>query len=129
MRYHLFTMTKFQDLSAFTSKDVRDAIERNDHEELALVPITAAMLSPDLGPAMEVCIELAASGDPAVRGNALISLGHLARRFRSLDEVRVRPLVEAGLRDPDERLRTLAKSAADEIHQFLHWSFDGHSFG
>ncbi len=120
---------KFQDLSSFTAADVRAAIERNDRSELPLVPVTVAMLSPDLGLAMEVCIELATSGNSAVRGNALISLGHLARRFRSLDEARVRPLIEAALRDPDSSVRALAKSAADEIHQFLHWSIAGHQYG
>ncbi len=122
-------MTRFQDLSSFTAEDVRAAILRNDGNELPLVPLTVAMLSPDLAPAMDVCIELAASENAAVRGNALISLGHLARRFRTLDEARVRPLIEAGLRDPDGTVRTLAKSAADEIHQFLHWSIAGHTYG
>ncbi len=122
-------MTRFQDLSSFTAEDVRAAILRNDGNELPLVPLTVAMLSPDLGPAMDVCIELAASENAAVRGNALISLGHLARRFRSLDEARVRPIIEAGLGDQDSTVRMLAKSAADEIHQFLHWSISGHTYG
>ncbi len=122
-------MNRFQDLSSFTTEDVREAIRRNDRDELPLVPVTVAMLSPELGPAMDVCIELAASSDALVRGNALISLGHLARRFRSLDEPRVRPLIEAGLRDPDSSVQMLAKSAADEIHQFLHWTIAGHTYG
>jgi len=122
-------MTRLQDLHTFTNSDVRAAIDRNDLEELPLVPITVAMTCPELGPAMDVCIELAGSRITAVRGNALVSLGHLARRFRSLDESRVRPLIEAGLADPDETVRVLAKSAADEIHQFLHWTISGHRYG
>lgn len=129
--YDFSTMTgmKFQDLSSFTAADVRAAIERNDREELPLVPITVALLSPDLDLAMDVCIELAGSAVASVRGNALTSLGHLARRFRSLDERRVRPLIEAGLKDNESSVRALAKSAADEIHQFLHWKMDGHQYG
>ncbi len=122
-------MIKFQDRSSYTEADVRAAIDRNDRTELPLVPVTVAMLSPDLVPAMEVCIELASNMDVSVRGNALISLGHLARRFRSLDELRVKPLLEAGLADPDVSVRALAKSAADEIHQFLHWTIAGHHYG
>ncbi len=120
---------KFQDRSSYTEADLREAIDRNDMAELPLVPITVAMLSPDLAPAMETCIELAGSGMPGVRGNALVSLAHLARRFRSLDEARVKPLLESGLRDSDASVRELAKSAADEIHQFLHWTIAGHTYG
>ncbi len=122
-------MTLFQDLSSFTADDIRAAIDRNDPAELPLVPVTVALLSPALGPAMSVCIELASHENASVRGNALISLGHLARRFRSLQEEAVRPLIEAGLRDADAGVRALAKSAADEVHQFLHWNISGHTYG
>jgi HEAT repeat protein len=122
-------MTRFQDLATFTLDDVRAAIARNSPDELPLVPLTVAMISADLAPALEVLIELAGAENAQVRGNALISLGHLARRFRALDEARVRPLIETGLADPDASVRALAKSAADEIHQFLHWTFAGHVYG
>jgi hypothetical protein len=58
-----------------------------------------------------------------------MSLGHLARRFRTLDEKTVKPIIEQALLDKDEYIRMNAKSAADEIHQFLHWKIDGHSYG
>ena len=56
-------MTRFQDLPSFTAEDVRAAICRDDKDELPLVPVTVAMLSPELGPAMDVCIELAVSSE------------------------------------------------------------------
>lgn len=119
----------FQDLSAFSSEDVEAAICRNDPRELPLVPVTIALLADGPSPAQDLCIRLAHHAAPLVRGNAVIALGHLARRFRVLDEIRVRPLIEAALADPEPRVRVLAKSAADEIHQFLHWTIAGHSFG
>ena len=64
-----------------------------------------------------------------VRGNAVLSFEHLARRFRKLDERTVRPLIESALNDPREYVRVLAKSAADEIHQFLGWEIAGHIYG
>lgn len=120
---------RFQDLASFTAADVDAAIGRNDLAELALVPITVALLAQDLAMATDICCRLAVHEDPAVRGNAIASLGHLARRFRVLDERRVRPLLEAGLRDPDAYVRSNAKSAADEAHQFLHWTIAGHVYG
>ena len=121
--------TRFQDLESFSRADIESAIGRNDPEELPLVPLTVALLAAEPALAEETCIRLAGHGDPAVRGNALVALGHVARRFRRLDESRVRPLLEAGLRDADPAVRALAKSAADEVHQFLHWTITGHVYG
>jgi HEAT repeat protein len=120
---------RFQDLESFTAADVEAALQRNDPSELALVPITAALLARDVALAMDVCCRLARDPAPPVRGSAVVSLGHLARRFGMLDEHRVRPLLEEALRDPDEGVRSLAKSAADEVHQFLHWTIAGHTYG
>jgi hypothetical protein len=122
-------MIKFQDLESFTTEDIEAAVARNSPDELPLVPITAALLSPDPGNVTAVCIHLTAHEDPKVRGNAIVSIGHLARRFRDLDEMRVKPVIENALHDQDEFVRSSAGSAADEIHQFLHWTIAGHRYG
>jgi len=120
---------RFQDLDSFTQADIEAALARNDPEELALVSVTAALLAREADLAADVCCRLARSTDPAVRGNAVVSLGHLARRFRRLDESCVKPLLEEALQDADGTVRALAKSAADEVHQFLHWQIAGHAYG
>jgi hypothetical protein len=120
---------RFQDLETFTSEDIEAALDRNAPDELRFVPLTVAMASPDPHTAVDVCIRLARHDDAAVRGNAIVSLGHIARRFRSLDERTVKPLIEEALRDPDGSVRVLARSAADEIHQFLFWNIEGHTYG
>jgi HEAT repeat protein len=120
---------RFQDLETFTAGDVEAAIMRNDPEELPLVPITVAMLSPGPAYAAEVCARLAGHDDPAVRGNAVVALGHLVRRFSSLDERQFKPIIETALLDSQEYVRNSAKSAADEMHQFLHWTIAGHIYG
>lgn len=122
-------MTRFQDLHAITSADLDAAIDRNDPDELLLVPITAALLAADPGLAAGACVRLSRHAVPGIRANAIVSLGHLARRFRVLDEQQARPVIEMGLRDDDEEVRSAAGSAADEIHQFLHWTFPGHIYG
>ncbi len=120
---------KFQDLESFDIKDVDAAISRNDADELQLVPVTVAISFSDRSYAEEVCLRLSLHSDSKVRGNAVMSLGHLARRFRKLDEETVKPVIESALRDPDEYVRVHAKSAADEIHQFLCWNIAGHIYG
>lgn len=120
---------RFEDLAHFTRNDVDAAIERNDPDELQLVPVTVALSSSELALAQDVCLKLCTHEHFKVRGNAVMSLGHLARRFRALDEDKVRPVLESALNDKDDYVKTLAKSAADEIHQFLHWQFSGHIYG
>ena len=120
---------KFQDLDHFTDDDITAALQRNDPDELQLVSLTVALTATDPYAAAPLCIRLCSHGDKRVKGNALVSLGHLARRFRFLDEDSVKPIIESGLKDPDEYVRMSAKSAADEIHQFLHWTIAGHAYG
>ena len=122
-------VVRFQDLEQFTNDDIEAAIRRNAPDELPLVPIVIALSSNDRVLAMTVCVRLAPHPDPAVRGNAVMSLGHLARRFGVLDELLVKPLIEQALLDKNEQVRCMAKSAADEIHQFLHWTISGHVYG
>jgi HEAT repeat protein len=121
--------SKFQDLEAPAPKDVHAALLRNDAEELRLMAITIALSGLDFNLTQTVCIRLASFPDSQVRGNALVSLGHLARRFGQLDEQAVRPLIESALHDGDAYVRERAKSAADEIHQFLYWNIRGHDYG
>jgi len=122
-------MKKFQDLDTFTERDVEAALRRNADDELPFVPLTIALAAADPAYAQQVCLRLAADPRAMVRGNAIASLGHLARRFRSLDELPVARVIEAGLVDNDEYVRLSAKSAADEIHQFLGWTFHNHVYG
>jgi hypothetical protein len=122
-------MIKFQDLDTFTELDVEEALRRNADGELPLVSITIALAAADPAYAQQVCLRLAADPRANVRGNALVSLGHIARRFRCLDELPVKTAVEAGLAEHDEYVRHSAQSAVDEIHQFLGWNFQNHVYG
>jgi len=128
MMYDAHVPTKFQDLDHFTTGDLSAAMERNDPIELQMVSVTVALSCEDRLIAQEICLRLSGHSHEKVRGNAIMSLGHLARRFRNLDEQTVKPIIESALQDADEYVRVHAKSAADEIHQFLGWSIAGHVY-
>ena len=119
---------KFQDLDTITVKDVNAALLREDPAELELVSVTMALSDLDFNFTQSVCLRLSSSHYSKIRGNALVSLGHLARRYRMLDEQAVKPIIESTLLDSDEYVRASAESAADEIHQFLHWNIQGHVY-
>jgi len=129
MELDLMQMKKFQDLDTFTERDVEEALRRNADDEISLVPITIALIATDHVCAQRVCLKLAGDPRSLVRGNAFAGLGHIARRFRTLDEQPVTRVIESGLLDNDEYVRLSAKSAADEIHQFLGWIFQNHVYG
>ena len=122
-------IVRLQDLDPITPSDVAAALERNDLAELRLMAVTVALSDLELSLSQSICVRLCANPDSKVRGNALIGLGHLARRYRKLDEPIVKPLIVSGLQDIDVFIHECAKSAADEIHQFLHWDIPGHVFG
>ena len=121
-------MIKLQNIETITTQDVNAAILRNDPAELELASITVALSDLDIDFKQSICIGLVSHYDSRVRGNALVSLGHLARCYRTLDEQSIKPLIESALHDPQEFVRSCAKSAADEIHQFLHWNMRGHDY-
>jgi hypothetical protein len=120
-------ISKLQDFKTITIQDVNAALLRNDSAEL--VSITIVLSDLDIYFVQSICIGLTSYQDSKVRGNALVSLGHLARRYRMLDEQSIKPIVESALLDSDEYIRVSAKSAADEINQFLHWNIQGHVYG
>ncbi len=71
-----------------------------------------------------VCARLAKHRNALVRGDALAALGHLARRFGSLDRRRCQRLVEIGLHAHHEYVRQQAASAADDLETYLSWRIE-----
>lgn len=92
-------------------------------DELRLLPVWLSMDPPGAVDVETVCVALSAHDDEWVRGNAVLGFGHLARTLGRLDEARVRPVVEAALRDPSAVVRGQAVSAADDLTHFLGWRF------
>ncbi len=105
-------------------QDVERAIERDVPDELLRIVIGVSQNAPDLEWAQAMCVELSRHPHFNVRGNAVLGLGHLARRFGGLDERVVKPIIEAALRDADDYVRGQADTAADDIRQSLRWQIE-----
>lgn len=86
--------------------------------------IGLALHSATLAPALEVALAAAHSSDPLIRGNALLSFGHLARRFGEIPRDPVYDLVVRGMADRDSHVRGQADAAADDLDQFLGWNME-----
>ena len=92
-------------------------------DELSRAVVAVGLHAADSSLAQAVCLRLSGHPDDKVRGNALLSLGHLARRFGALDESAKR-VVESGLSDPSGFVRGQADAAADDLEHFLGWRIE-----
>lgn len=117
----LSKLMKYEAIEPRTKEEVEAAISRNDPHELLYVVIAAALYSDDPHWAEGVCLRLARHEHLNVRGNALLGFGHIARIHGRLDENRVKPLIEAGLKDGSEYVRGQADAAADDVEFFVGW--------
>jgi hypothetical protein len=90
-------------------------------DELVRAVLAVALHDDDRAWAEAFCERFARHPDPGVRGSALLGFGHLARRFGELDAARIRPLLVAGLADPDSWVRGQSEAAAVDAEWFLGW--------
>jgi hypothetical protein len=110
----------YDPIEPMSREAVEAALGRDEPKELLRAVIAVALHSEELGWASAVCLQLARHQHFNVRGNAILGLGHLARRFGRLDPV-ARDVIEDGLRDSDAYVRGQAECAADDAQHFLRW--------
>lgn len=110
-----------------TRRPDRAFIERAEREDdlAALVRgvIAVALYDPDFSYAQALCVRLSAHVNFNVRGNAIQAFGHLVRLRGRLDEATVRPIIEAGLHDPSEYVRSQCEEVRDESANLLGWKY------
>lgn len=103
----------YQAIEPVEVDDAEAALERNDSAELLLVAIRVGLYSEDLAWSEDFCLRLAEHPHFTVRGNAILSFGHLARRFRALGRDESIEAIRRGLKDDDEFVRGQADAADD----------------
>lgn len=103
---------------------VEAAIRRDEPQELVFAVLSAALYASSPEWAAEVCRKLATHEHFNVRGNAILGFAHIARIHGRLDQSVVLPIIEAGLADSHEYVRSQAHGAADDVEHFLGWSID-----
>lgn len=108
----------YQSIEPVEVEDAEAALERNDPAELLLIAIGVGLHSEDLPWAEAFCLRLAKHPHFNVRGNAILSFGHLARRFKTLNRPESIEAVRSGLTDADEYVRGQADAAADDVEWF-----------
>ncbi len=98
---------------------INAAIRKNDIDQLRYAALSAALESGNGPWAEEITYRLIDHTDSIVRGNACLSLGHIARVFGALDRKRAIETLKKALSDDDDFVRRHAQDAIDEVKWFL----------
>lgn len=93
------------------------ALEADDVEALREMVVAVTTLGDDAELATDLVRRLVTHEDEFVRGNAVLGVGHIARRFGSVAPDLL-PRVRAAAIDPSEHVRGHAVSAADDLLMF-----------
>jgi hypothetical protein len=115
---------KYEVITPRSKDEVESAISVNDPAELLYAVLSAALHSDDQRWAESVCLRLSNHENFNVRGNAIQGLGHIARIHGSLNEIKVKPVIEAVFNDQSDYVRGQADDAADDVEFFLKWKVD-----
>ena len=113
-------LMKYVPIDPMSREDVEAVLARGNPEELLRAVLAVALHDEDNAWATSICLRLASHNHFNVRGNAILGLGHLARRYCYLDPA-ARGIIEAGLQDDDPYVRGQADAAADDVEHFLGW--------
>jgi|SRR6185312_2016929 len=111
----------FEDIEATTISSAEASLSAGDFDSLLRQVIAVSLYSNDIVGAQSLCLRVAQLPHAVARGNAILGLGHLARRSAALTRSLVEPLVLHALHDPEPYVRGQADAAADDIEQFLGW--------
>ncbi len=105
----------------WTEDDVDAVLRRNKPEEILYVPIAVGMNADNCKPgwAETICLQLAQHPHFNVRGNAILGLGHVARKCRVLTLEHAVPVIAAALTDASEYVKDHAYNAASDVHVYL----------
>ena len=105
----------------YTKDAVMQIVKTGSNAEIAELAIAIGFDCPDFGFAQSMCIQLLQTEDEVIRGNAVIGLAHIARRFRKLDKRVVKPYLLRELRE-NVKCRDLIADAINDINLYLKWN-------
>ena len=108
----------YDPIRRMSKQEINAAIRENDSKKLSIAVISAALYSGDGVWAEKLAYKLIDHPDHLVRGNAMLSLGHIARVHGTLDRDRAIDVLRVAMNDRDEYVRTHASDARDDVE---HW--------
>ena len=111
----------YKPLNDFSLEEIKEIIERNNIEELIVLPLSVGENFPDWKNAQDVCSRLSRHEDPRVRANAVLGFAYIARTKGKIEKHIVKPIVLKELRENME-YEWRIKDAIDDINLFMKWN-------
>ena len=102
----------------YTDAFAVEILRSGSNKEKAELAMALGFDCPDYGFAQSMCIQLLQTEDEIVRGNAIIGLAHIARRFGKLDKRVVKPYLLRELRE-NVKCKDFVADAIYDINMYL----------
>ncbi|MCL4265027.1 MAG: hypothetical protein KJ069_17555 [Anaerolineae bacterium] len=120
---------KYQEITPRTKEQAEAALVRDQPEELVTTVLSVGLHSDDLVWSQDFCCRLFNHSNEFVRGNAILAIGHIARRFGVLDEILLPPLIEEASADPSPFVQGQLESCKEDLQLFVGWKWSSPHMG
>lgn len=107
---------QYQETLPISREEARENLKSDDPIRVNDALVRLTYHDPDWQWVQDQCLQLVNYQDPVVKGLAVSCLGHLARIHKTIDTVKVVPILSGLLEDPDVGGR--AEDALDDIEMF-----------
>ncbi|WP_254075514.1 hypothetical protein [Paenibacillus tritici] len=111
----------YQPLDNLSSEEVMNVLNRNQLEELLILPLSVGENHPNWKFAQDVCVQLSNHESSDVRANAVLGFAYIARTKGQLEKHIVKPVVLRELRENHEYSWRITDSIED-INLFMKWN-------
>jgi hypothetical protein len=111
---------QYQETLPISYEEAKESLKSDDPIRVNDALVRLTYHDSDWRRVQDQCLQLVSHSDPVVKGLAVSCLGHLARIHKTIDTVKVLPLLSSLLDDPDVGGR--AEDAIDDIEMFARLS-------
>jgi hypothetical protein len=110
----------YEEAEDFSKEDIFKIIERNQYDELMVLPFNIGESFPDWEFAQEICIKLTKNEDADIRANAIMGLAYTARTKRKLSREIIIPIITKEYKENTQNKGEI-EDAIEDINIFLKW--------
>jgi len=108
----------YEPIPNLSREEIELTIRKGEPEKVLKAVLSAALFSGDGAWAEKICYRVAEHPSPLVRANVHTALGHIARIHGTMDWNKAVEVLESGLRDQDEFVRSAARDGLDDVKHF-----------
>lgn len=109
----------YEPIRRMSKREIVAVIRENESEKVLMAVLSAALYSGDGKWAEKLAYKLIDHSDALVRGNAMLSLSHIARIHGTIDRSRAIDILRVARNDRDEFVRGHAENALEDVQHFI----------